>query len=64
MKNFTPFRSWVHHVWIENCEERVLYGNGPKLKPQEYFNQFKWWLRREYKFQKEKYESKQRRRTI
>ena len=64
MKTFTPFRSWVHHLWLQNCEERTIYHDGPKLNAQEYFTQFKWWLRREYKFQKEKHVREQRRRTI
>lgn len=43
------FRNWVHNLWIDNCEERLLYNNGDKLTELEYFQKFKWWLRREYR---------------
>lgn len=61
---FTPFRNWVHNLWIQNCEERQLYNGGPRLAAEEYFRQFKWWLRREYRHQKEQHVRKQRRRTL
>lgn len=48
-KPTSKFRSWVHNLWIDNCEERVLYCDGDKLTEQEYFQRFKWWLRREYR---------------
>jgi hypothetical protein len=50
----TPFRNWVHLLWVDNCEERVLYCDGDKLSEQEYFQRFKWWLRREYRHQQKK----------
>jgi hypothetical protein len=54
------FRHWVHNLWIENCEERLQYHSGTPLDKQEYFNHYKWWLRREYRYQqrieREKYE--------
>jgi hypothetical protein len=45
----TPFRNWVHNLWLENCEERRIYGSGPKLTLEEYFQQTKWWLKQQYK---------------
>jgi hypothetical protein len=45
------FRNWVHNLWIDNCEERQLYAGGERLTEQEYFQKFKWWLRREYQYQ-------------
>jgi hypothetical protein len=50
----TLFRNWVHCLWLENCEEKVLYGDGNSLTEQEYFQRFKWWLRREYRHQANK----------
>ena len=50
----TPFRNWVHNLWLENCEERSLYNNTEKLSKQEYFQRFKWWLKREYRHQTDK----------
>jgi len=44
-----PFRNWVHNLWLENCEERLIYYGGDRLSEREYFQKFKWWLRREYK---------------
>jgi hypothetical protein len=48
MKN-SLFRNWVHNLWIENCFEHVDLRE-PKYTEKEYFNKFKWWLRREFKY--------------
>lgn len=47
-KPISPFRSWVRNLWLENCEERQIY-NDSKLEESEYWNRFKWWIRREYR---------------
>ena len=44
------FRRWVHEMWLENRDE--LYSL--QIKPYnqaEYFNKYKFWLKREYKHQ-------------
>ena len=48
-----PFRLWVQQVWYENCEEHLTYGEDP-YKLQEYWNKYKWWLKREYRHQRNK----------
>ena len=48
------FRNWVHNLWLDNCEERVLYCDGDRLSKEEYFSRFKWWLRREWRHQCQK----------
>ena len=45
----SPFRGWVHNLWIENCEERMLYASGDRMTEQEYWHRFRWWLRREWR---------------
>jgi hypothetical protein len=47
MKKWTPFRKWVHDLWQENCEEHRIYGEDPLLQ-HEYWNKYKYWLKREY----------------
>ena len=47
------FRNWAHNLWIENCEERQTYSVGDQLTEQEYFQRFKWWLRREWRHQQQ-----------
>jgi len=49
-KKQSKFRSWVHHLWIENIEEHLTYGEKP-YKINEYWDTYKWWLKREYKYQ-------------
>ena len=49
----TPFRNWIHNLWIDNCEEHNVFGE-KKYTKAEYFQKYKWWLRREYKFQKQR----------
>lgn len=49
-----PFRNWVRSLWLENCEERLVYGIQSRISEREYFQQYKWWLRREYRHQQQK----------
>ena len=48
-----PFRLWVQQVWFENCEEHLTYGEDP-YKLQEYWQKYKWWLKREYQHRRKK----------
>ena len=48
------FRGWVHNLWIENCEERILYHDGDRMSEQEYFRRFRWWLRREWRHRQQR----------
>lgn len=50
MTNWTSFRHWVHNLWIDNCEEHRQYGENPYLE-KEYFQRYKYWLKREYRHQ-------------
>jgi hypothetical protein len=45
------FRLWVNEVWRENCEERLTYQQDPATI-KEYWNAYKYWLKREYKHQR------------
>lgn len=45
------FRLWVDDVWRENCEERLTYNQDPTTI-KEYWNAYKWWLKREYRHQR------------
>ena len=49
----TDFSNWLRKLWISNCDERDEYKE-PKMSMQQYWHQYKWWLRREYKFQRGK----------
>lgn len=52
MKDITEFRKWVYELWEENCAEREAYGED-RRDVNKYFHKYKWWLKREYKFQKD-----------
>lgn len=43
------FRRWVTVLWQDNCEERLVY-NENTYNIKEYWDKYKWWLRREYRF--------------
>ena len=45
-----PFSTWLEKLWRENCSEHDDY-NEPRYTLQEYFAKYKWWLRREYRYQ-------------
>ena len=49
----SKFRSWVRLLWIDNCEERLTYGQDPATIKQ-YWDTYKYWLKREYKYQRGK----------
>jgi hypothetical protein len=44
------FRLWVHKIWIENKEEHLTFNEDPYTMKQ-YWNNYKWWLKREYRHQ-------------
>jgi hypothetical protein len=51
-KNQTSaFRHWVRELWMTNREERLLYGQDPATMKQ-YWDTYKWWIKREYKHQR------------
>jgi hypothetical protein len=47
MKN-SQFSNWLRQIWLENCDEHQGYGER-SLTMQEYWKEYKWWLKREYK---------------
>ena len=47
----SAFRRWVNELWMENREERLLYGQDPATMKQ-YWDAYKWWIKREYKHQR------------
>ena len=53
MKKYSDFRAWVHRLWIENCEEHFAHAE-PVLDVKEYFQRYKFWLKREYQHQQRK----------
>ena len=44
----SPFRMWVQNIWIENCEERLVYQQDP-VTIQQYWETYKWWIKKEYR---------------
>lgn len=53
MKQDSKFRNWLRIIWLENCREHEDHNELPyTLK--EYWDRYRWWLRREYRFQNKK----------
>lgn len=49
----STFRVWVNQLWLEHKKEVLEFTGKPvNYEASEYFAKYKWWLRREYKFQK------------
>lgn len=46
----SQFKNWVRQIWIDNCEERLTYGEDPATM-KEYWAKYKFWLKREYRHQ-------------
>jgi len=51
MKKYT-FRLWLTKMWIENREEHQVHGES-EMQLAEYFNRYKYWLKREYIYQQQ-----------
>ena len=49
-KETSDFKNWLRIIWVENCDEHSEFGE-LSLTMSEYFQKYKWWLRREYRFQ-------------
>ena len=44
------FRLWCYETWQEHCSEILAWtGRNPYYLSSEYFNKYRWWLRREYR---------------
>jgi hypothetical protein len=50
MPKTSNFRLWVENIWRENCQERQDWHDDDQTLA-EYFQRYKWYLRREYRFQ-------------
>ena len=50
MKRASDFRHWVQEMWYRHDDECAAYRDYPK-SPTEYWAQYKWWLKREFRFQ-------------
>jgi DNA-binding PadR family transcriptional regulator len=50
MSQTSDFRRWVEELWRENCEERKAWREDQQSIA-EYFARYKWWLRREFRYQ-------------
>ena len=46
------FRAWLIEIWQEHSEEVLAWtGKLPTYTASDYFQKYKWWLRREYQHQ-------------
>lgn len=52
------FRTWLRELWYDNCEEHRQFKELP-YTTEEYFQKYKYWLKREYQYQKKKEQAKQ-----
>lgn len=49
----SPFRLWVQELWFLNKDERLVHREA-ELRLDEYWNMYKWWLKREYQHRQRK----------
>ena len=48
------FRFWLREKWYEHLEELDSLGLTCDYDIKQYFNKYRWWLKREYRYQNEK----------
>ena len=53
LRTASPFRIWVQNLWMENREERLLFRED-SVTMKQYWDTYKWWVKREYKYQRQK----------
>jgi len=51
MPKNSEFRRWVHELWLRNCDEHDEVRE-TRYTQEQYFQQYKFWLKREYKYQR------------
>jgi len=52
MQKTTKFRLWLNKLWQEHRSEVYAITNKPvDYDINDYFNKYKWWLKREFKHQ-------------
>ena len=45
----SAFRNWVNNIWFEHKREVLSFTGKPcDYDVQQYFNKYKWWLKREF----------------
>ena len=49
----SEFRRWVHEIWRRNCDEHDEV-NENRYTQKQYFQMYKYWLKREFQFQRTK----------
>jgi len=45
------FRHWLQNKWYEHKDELESYGQDLPYSAKEYFARYKYWLKREYRYQ-------------
>lgn len=53
MEKSSSFRDWVYQLWMQNCDEHDTF-HEDQYTAEKYFQKYKYWLKREYKFQNRK----------
>ena len=46
-RSVSHFRNWVRNLWIDSCDERLVFKQNP-LTAKQYWDTYKWWIKREY----------------
>ena len=47
----TSFRFWCREKWFEHMAELECYGQHLPYTQEQYFQMYKWWLKREFRHQ-------------
>jgi|APGre2960657505_1045072.scaffolds.fasta_scaffold161227_2 hypothetical protein len=46
------FRIWLQKIWMQHKEETFIWtGSLPEYRMAYYVSKYRWWLRREYRYQ-------------
>jgi len=46
----SEFRRWCYDMWYEHIDELIQFsGKPPSYTSKQYFEKYRWWLKREFK---------------
>lgn len=60
MAKSSAFRNWVQDLWLRYKDEKFMFGEQPLNSIEEYWNKYKYFIKRQYQLEQKRYAEKDR----
>ena len=60
MAKSSAFRNWVQDLWLRYKDEKFIFGEQPLNSIEEYWNKYKYFIKRQYQLEQKRYAEKDR----